>query len=520
MAGQNLSVKGAGSTALRKFAVTDPIAAEIGDLSIDFSDLDVEKAGDSLSINGSAVTALQALKTDLPEQPGQPKITATVDTLKLTLSKLAAAIAAGAPQWQTGIDAEVGGLSAAIGKNLAKAKARQVTLKGATTDQSLSLAADELVISNLQADLSDKLATAFDSGEKKPPAGEPAPAVKLGRLALVNGSEIRYRDTSVEPNVDVTVAANPLELKNVDTGKPNQRTDLKLGGTLNEFAKLDVSGWVEPLAGKPTFDLSANVQGLQLPAFSPYAAEAIGMNLEAGTLSTNAKGAANQGKLNANVKLQLSNLKLSPLSPADAERLSAQVGIPVETAVSLLKDADGTIRLELPISGTTDSPDIDLSQVIGKAIGGAFGSLFASTDTQGGVAFNPIAFKPGSTQLEQGGIAIARDLANMMQKRPQMTVNVCGRATAQDLSAYASRNGLELPKALPPANTGNQAAAAIGPEELEQINADMNKLATERTLAVRRYMTSGLGIGEGRIAECRPVFDQTDTGVPRVEISL
>ena len=518
--GESFALKSSGSTALETIEVTDPITAEIGNLSIGFSDFNVEKAGENLSVSGSSVSEMQSLKTELPEQPGQPKITAAVESLNLTLSELAALIAAGAPQWQMGIDAEVGGLSAAIGKNLATAKARQVTLKGAQTDQSLSLAADDLVISNLQADLSDKLAAAFDGGEKKAPAGEPTSTVKLGRLALVNGSTIRYRDTSVEPNVDITVTANPLELKNVDTGNPNQRTDVKLGGIVNEFAKLDVSGWAEPLAGKPTFDLSANVQGLQLPAFSPYAADAIGMYLDAGTLSTNAKGAANQGKLKANVKMQLSNLKLSPLSPADAERLSAQVGVPVETAVSLLKDADGTIRLELPISGTTDSPDIDLSQVIGKAIGGAFGSLFASTDSKGGVAFNPIAFKPGSTQLEQDGINIARGLADMMQKRPQMTVNVCGRATAQDLSAYASQKGLELPKALPPADAGSQAAPANDPEELEQIETDMNKLATERTHAVRRFMTSGLGIAEGRVAECRPVFDQADTGAPRVEISL
>jgi len=45
--------------------------------------------------------------------------------------------------------------------------------------------------------------------------------------------------------------------------------------------------------------------------------------------------------LDAATKLNLLNLRFSPLSPEDSKRLSAATGVPIETAVGLLEDSDG-----------------------------------------------------------------------------------------------------------------------------------------------------------------------------------
>ncbi len=503
-----------GSTGIGGLALSSPAGLDLAALQVDLANVDVLQQGGALSLTGAATVGAQALEADLPEQPGQPALSAAIGSLDATLSDLGFDTAAAAPQWRTGVNLDAADLGVTVGSgDLAKAKAGRVTLNGATVDQSMAFAAAELVIATLQAELSDKLMTAFGGGEEKTGSAEPAPTVKLARLAFVDGARILYEDTAVDPRVEVSVNARTLEIDNIDTGNPNQRTDAKVVATVNEFATVDASGWAEPLATRPTFDLNATVKGLQLVAFSPYAAEAVGMHLDSGTLSTRTTAAADQGKLKALVKLTLDDLDFTPVSPADAERLSARVGIPVETAVAMLQDPDGAIRLELPVSGTTESPEIDLSQVIGKAIGGAFGALVGGGGKDGGVTFNPITFEAGSTALEKDGIALANSLAEMLRQRPKLSVDVCGRVTSRDLLAYANARGIALPAA--PA-AGAKAAPAIP----EKARVDLNKLAAERTRAVRQFVSAGHGIDPSRIEECRPTFDPTDTGPPRVDIQM
>ena len=508
-----LAMNLSGSTSLDALALSGPADLAFDALRVDLADVDVLQQGDSLSVKGAATAEARTLTAGLHGEAGQPAVRGGAETLGVTLRDLAAAKTAADLQWRTGIDLNMEALDAAVGSgNLAKARASQVTLKNATIDQSLTLAADELVITQLQAEISDKLAAAL-GGEHEPESETPA-TVKIGRLALVDGARILFEDTSVDPRVEVSVDAKTLEVENIDTGDPNQRTNLKLVAKINEFATVDVSGWVEPLAAKPTFDLDSDVRGLQLAWLSPYAARAVGMHLESGTLSTRTTGAANRGKLNANVKLTLDDLDFSPVSPAAAERLSRRVGIPVKTAVAMLQDPDGAIRLQLPVYGTVSSPDIDLSSVVRKAIGGAFGGLIGGGGGKdGGVAFNPITFEAGSTALTPDGIELAAELAQMLKQRPKLSVKVCGRATSQDLLAYANARKIALPAAQ---LAGTKGAPALP----EKAKADLNKLAAERTRAVRQFVATGHGIEPSRVEECRPTFDPADTGPPRVDIKM
>jgi len=505
------------SFAARKVALDGTTAGSLDALSIALGEVNVSTAADRFSMNlsGSAIVVANNLGTDLPEQTGQPAIQAAIDSLDVSLSDLTVNKASAELRWQTAMDLDASGLGAAIGNgDLARAKAAQLTLKDASIDQSLSFAAADVAIAKLQAELSDKVMAAFGSGEQQEKSADTDPdrKVKIGRLVFVDGARVLYEDTAVDPRVEVSVDASTLEIKNINTGDPDQRTDLELVAKINEFAKVDAAGWVQPLAEKPTLDLSLDLQGLQLVSFSPYSAQAVGVNLESGTLSTRTTAAANQGKLKANVRLTVDDLDFTPVSPAAAQRLSAQVGIPVKTAVAMIQDPDGVIRLELPVSGTTESPNIDLSQVISKALGGAFGALIGGGGNDDGVAFKPITFEAGSTALKKEGVSTANTLAQMLRQRPKLSVDVCGRVTSQDVLAYANARGIALPAASP--------ARAKAAQLPDRARADLNKLAVERTRAVRQFVANGHGIEASRIEECRPTFDPTDNGPPRVDIKL
>ena len=89
-----------------------------------------------------------------------------------------------------------------------------------------------------------------------------------------------------------------------------------------------------------------------MPAFSPYSAKMVGVNLETGQLWADVQGKAVTGSLEGNIDLDIAGLAFSPLTPEDAARLDATTGIPVETAVGLLQDSEGRIKLAIPVSGS------------------------------------------------------------------------------------------------------------------------------------------------------------------------
>jgi hypothetical protein len=343
-----------------------------------------------------------------------------------------------------------------------------------------------------------------------------------------------------------------LEVTGLDSTAPGKMAELTLKALLNEITKLDLEGKMAPFGSKPDFDLNATVEALELPAFSPYSAKMVGVNLETGQLWADVQGKAVAGSLEGNIDLDIAGLAFSPLTPEDAARLDATTGIPVETAVGLLQDSEGHIKLAIPVSGDLESPDFDLTDAINQAIGGAIQGAITGTfkllfpplaiaallteEGDGGNApgFKPITFPAGSGELSQESQALAQHLANLLAERPKLSLKVCGRATAEDFDIFAARKRVD-------AGTISQApaeeeaaasedgaedaagAAAAAPDTaalMEEARSSLSELATERTRAVHAFLVKTKGIDPKRVAECRPTFEPEDKGPPRVEVSL
>ena len=58
--------------------------------------------------------------------------------------------------------------------------------------------------------------------------------------------------------------------------------------------------------------------------------------------------------------------------------------------------------------------------------------MISSKKEGGGVAFQPIKFKPGSTELDAAARLYADELAKLLQERPVLSLKVCGVTNAED----------------------------------------------------------------------------------------
>jgi hypothetical protein len=320
-----------------------------------------------------------------------------------------------------------------------------------------------------------------------------------------------------------------LEIGSLNMEDPSQRTDLRLSAVINGFSSVDASGWAMPFAASPGFDVLAEIRDLELPPLSPYAAQAVGVNIDGGRLNLKMDGKAEQARLDGAVQIDLRGLAFGALSKEDEERLSAKVGVPINTVVSLLQDSEGKINLRIPISGNLAAPDFDLSDAIGQAATGAvtsavtapFKLIFEPVNMiagggGSGLSLKPIPFAAGEAALSPEARVFIDSLAKLLQQRPKLSLRVCGKSTEVDVAALRARGALPQP----PSQPAGTRPPAREPQVDEQTRAELTRLAEERTRAVRQHLAERGRIQASRIGECRAAFEPKGTGGPRVDATF
>ena len=283
-------------------------------------------------------------------------------------------------------------------------------------------------------------------------------------------------------------------------------------------------GWASPLQETPDFDLSAEVEWLPLPPFSPYVGDAVGMNIDSGTLNADMTAAADNGALEGQIDVLVDDLYLEPLSEEGGADFEASFGVPINFAVGILKDNEGKIDLGFPVAGTVDEPEIDYSEVISKALTGAMTSLFPINwfgDDGRTFEIEPVVFAPGTADPVDDAQAVADEMGSLLAKKPNLTLRLCGKATAEDLIVL---RGGEVPSAEDPEATEedsreDEEAQPLGKPTQQEVDA-LLALAVERKELLHEYLVSSHEIDPSRLSECRTSYSIEDPRPPRAEFRL
>jgi hypothetical protein len=324
-----------------------------------------------------------------------------------------------------GIDAETDPLKVAIGEvALSDFYSRLIV----TADGTL----------NLQA-----LPKATGARDAKPPA-TPAtadtprgslPDIRLGKIVLRGGS-VNYSDFFVKPNYTVMVTGVGGSVTEM---APDKSGDVELRGRIHETSPVEIAGKVNALAKDLFVDLKASARDIDLSPLSPYSVKYAGYGIANGKLSVKLAYLIQDRKLAAENNIYLDQLTFG----AKVDSPTA-THLPVQLAVSLLKDKNGVIDVNVPISGTLDDPQFSVGGVIGQVIGNLIvntvtepfallGSLFG-----GGKELAFLEFTPGSAQLDADNETKLKTLAKALDERPGLRLDVSGR-----IDPGADRDGLQ-----------------------------------------------------------------------------
>ncbi|MCD8522797.1 MAG: DUF748 domain-containing protein [Saccharospirillaceae bacterium] len=113
----------------------------------------------------------------------------------------------------------------------------------------------------------------------------------------------------------------------------------------------------------PQGNVTLRISQLDMVAFNGYLAQAMGYHLEKGMLNLDVDMDMQQARLGGEVRVLLRNSRFVPENEETIKRFSKQISMPVDTALDLLRDDNGNVRLTVPVSGDMTSPDFGTGDI-------------------------------------------------------------------------------------------------------------------------------------------------------------
>lgn len=342
-----------------------------------------------------------------------------------------------------------------------------------------------------------------------------APRIRLGTLRIAGG-QVDFTDRFIKPNYsaelkDLQGAVTPAQ------GELQGPAEVVISGRVDGDTPLEITGRIDPFAAQPTLDLRAVARGFDLPKLSPYSGKWAGYAIEKGKLTATLRYQLSGDQLRAENRLVINQLTFGEkVDSPDALK------IPVQFAISLLKDANGVIDLDLPIAGTLSDPQFSVGGLIWKAIGNllikvvtAPFSALASL-AQEGLPENELShlvFEPGSAELDDQDHKRLGALARALKSRPELNLDLTGHAdplsdrqmlSEQRLRLLLERNRLPLTSAR---EKELRAQAQATDDELRE-------LAQQRAQNARRALRDEHGLANERLFLIAPRMALPDDALP------
>lgn len=270
----------------------------------------------------------------------------------------------------------------------------------------------------------------------------PLPPIRIARVSLQNGN-VHFSDHFIRPHYSVNVGKLGGRISGLSSAE-GSLAELELRGAYANLAPVRVEGRLNPLANNPYLDLKAEVSGVDLVGFSPYAGKYAGYAIEKGKLSLNLAYKLENRQLSADNRLFLDQLTFGEaVDSPDATTL------PVNLALALLRNNRGEIDINLPISGSLDDPQFSVGGLIVKVIVNLFvkavsspfallGSLFGGDE-----ALSTVDFAPGRNLLTPESEKKLAILAHALQERGGLKLEIVGRADPESDREGLKRVALE-----------------------------------------------------------------------------
>lgn len=249
-------------------------------------------------------------------------------------------------------------------------------------------------------------------------------AISLGEVQLNNFSS-DFTDRTLPIVFDTSMHSLNGRISGFDSNSAEpMRIDLE--GQVDEFGLVQVGGNINPLHFESLTDIDLSFSNLDMPAMSPYVIKFAGRQIEDGRADVDLSYEITDGALMASNVVVLRDLRLGErVEHPDA------MDLPLDLAVALLKNGQGVIDLEVPVSGDIGDPQFSLGPAIRSAIASAITNVVAAPfrllgRLVGGSedSVDSIRFQPGRSVIAPPEQEKLKQLGEALAQRPQLVLEI------------------------------------------------------------------------------------------------
>jgi hypothetical protein len=300
--------------------------------------------------------------------------------------------------------------------------------------------------------------------------------IGLGALVLDDAS-LRFTDESIEPHCSLNVQELSGTVKDLSS-QPQSTAAVDLHGKVDATSSFSVSGKLNPLANDLQLDLGIAFTNADLTAFSTYLEKYAGYPLNKGKLSMGLHYGVGQKQLKAENKFLINHFTLG----AHNDSTNA-THLPVKLAVALLKDRNGQINLDIPLSGRTDDPQFRVAPVIFKVVVNLIVKAATSPFSLlgalvgGGEELSFVEFEPGQAVIPDAEVQKVNKLVKALSERPALNLEIAGSFDPERDRAALARDKLEQQlKVLRLKELAEAGGATLSTEDIRLESADRDRL--------------------------------------------
>ena len=272
-----------------------------------------------------------------------------------------------------------------------------------------------------QAEAEGEKAAAVEAAEEE--GGKTPADIRIDAVTLQGGT-VSFTDR----HLPRTFATTMYELGGRISGlasDESMQADVDLRGQLENSSPLTITGKLNPLSRDLFADLSISFKDIDLSPLTPYSGTYLGYAIDKGKLYLDLNYNIEHQQIEADNKVLIDQFTFG--DTIDSEEATS---LPVAFAISLLKDRNDEIHLDIPVSGNLNDPDFSLAgtiftvlrNLLVKAATSPFALLSAMVG--GGEDVSIITFEPGRANIPEEQAQIVADLAEILSKRPSLILEI------------------------------------------------------------------------------------------------
>jgi hypothetical protein len=253
-----------------------------------------------------------------------------------------------------------------------------------------------------------------------------APAVTVAGIEFESG-QLDFSDFSLPLPFETRISSLNGTISTL-ASQSSEPASVNLEGQVNEFGQARIEGTISAWAPTQNTDIALTFRNLEIARLSPYTIQFAGYKIAEGRMDLDLEYKLTNEQLEGSNAIVMRELTLGEkVEHPDAASL------PLGLAIALLKDSQGVIDIDLPVSGNLDDPEFSYGSVIAQALFNLITKVvtapFRLLGNLVGIDsedFGTLEFQPGDAEVSPPDREKLVKLSEAMAMRPELVLEVGG----------------------------------------------------------------------------------------------